>query len=42
MLKSVVSFLGRYPSLKKIYHSVMWKKHKLSDFYNTYLVQIKN
>ena len=41
MLKSAINFFGKYPSLKKIYHSIMWKKHKVSDFCNTYLFRSK-
>lgn len=43
MLKSgIKKFLEKYPILKKIYETLMWRKYIFSDFCNTYIFKSKN
>jgi FkbM family methyltransferase len=41
MLKSAKKFFGKYPSLKKIFYSLMWKRHIFSDWWHTYVCKSK-
>ena len=41
MIKSIVKYLGLYPSISKIQSKIMWKKYIFSDLINTYVFKSK-